>query len=152
MTLWWHLFLQLLTVQMTTWCWYLKGFGFEISGNWQRTFWCLLFGMCYHKCLHEIWCLTKCWALILWTLALRKTVSLMFWGGNHQSMVIIMSFLGACHSLVLFFCYSFYVIHQILRECGSPFTPQYFPSFSAQSLEHGREMLQGQSLLMRLLL
>lgn len=45
MTLWWHLFLHLLTVQMTTWCWYLKGFGFEASGNWQWTF-CVSFLAC----------------------------------------------------------------------------------------------------------
>lgn len=110
MTLWWHLSLHLLTVQMTTWCWYLKGFGFEISGNWQWTLWCLLFGMCYHKYLHEIWCLT------LWTWALRKMVSVMFWGGNHHSLVIIVSFLGTCHSLLLFYCYSSYVTHQITQR------------------------------------
>lgn len=30
---------------------------------------------------------------------------------------------------------------KLLKEFGSPFTPQYFPSFSAQSLEQGREIL-----------
>lgn len=74
-------------------------------------------------------------------ISLKEDVSVMFWGGNHHSIVIIGPFWVRATHYFYFTVTLFMRLIKLLKEFGSPFTPQYFPSFCAQNLEQGREIL-----------